>query len=89
SGSGGVGGRVSKSGNGGEVGGVAERSRGPFLRFSVCDTGIGVPANRRHELFKAFSQLQDSQNTGTGLGLYSVHQKAARLGGYCGIADNA
>ncbi|CAM9478124.1 unnamed protein product [Phaeothamnion confervicola] len=60
---------------------------GAFLRFSVHDTGIGVPDDCKAMLFKPFSQVQARQGQGTGLGLYSVRQKAIRLGGYCGVSD--
>ncbi len=42
------------------------------LRFSVTDTGIGIPPERRHLLFTPFTQLDGSstrQFAGTGLGL--------------------
>jgi signal transduction histidine kinase/DNA-binding NarL/FixJ family response regulator len=54
------------------------------IRFSVTDTGIGLPLDARDRLFKPFEQ-GDSTTTrrfgGTGLGLSIVHGLATRMGG--------
>ncbi len=42
------------------------------LRFTVCDTGIGMPASQLAEIFQPFTQLDSSSTRrrgGTGLGL--------------------
>jgi signal transduction histidine kinase/DNA-binding response OmpR family regulator/HPt (histidine-containing phosphotransfer) domain-containing protein/PAS domain-containing protein len=54
------------------------------LLFSVKDTGIGIPADRMHYLFKSFSQIDASitrQYGGTGLGLAISRQLSEMMGG--------
>jgi signal transduction histidine kinase/CheY-like chemotaxis protein len=60
------------------------------LRVAVTDTGIGVPRERRHRLFKAFSQVDAShtrQYGGTGLGLAISQRLSTLMGGGLWLDD--
>lgn len=54
------------------------------IEFSIKDTGIGIPENKKDRLFKRFNQL-DTSNTrkygGTGLGLSIVKELVTMLEG--------
>ncbi|WP_412481269.1 ATP-binding protein [Azonexus sp. IMCC34839] len=58
------------------------------LEFSVADSGIGIPEEKQHLLFKPFSQI-DASNTrgygGTGLGLSIVRNLAELMSGTVGV----
>ncbi|WP_226018091.1 ATP-binding protein [Novosphingobium sp. FKTRR1] len=59
------------------------------LRIEVVDTGIGIPAHRRAELFTDFSQLNllGSEPGGAGLGLAICQRIIEVMGGTLGVDD--
>ncbi|CAN5332723.1 hypothetical protein BH09BAC1_BH09BAC1_08010 [soil metagenome] len=69
------------------VGFVDSKAR---LKFSVTDTGIGIPNDRLDAIFESFSQA-DSTTTrrygGTGLGLTISKQLVELQGGHIGVAS--
>jgi signal transduction histidine kinase len=58
-------------GEGGEIQVAADRRNGPTAVLEVRDNGMGVPPERRSEIFKPYFTTQKS---GTGLGLAVVQQ---------------
>jgi two-component system, sensor histidine kinase and response regulator len=59
-----------------------------LVRFSVRDTGIGIPADRRNRLFQSFSQVDASTTRrygGSGLGLIISRELATLMGGSVGF----
>lgn len=69
-----------------EVGGIVVNVLcDPYLKISVKDTGIGIPADKLEIIFEKFRKLTESGKhsnfTGSGIGLYIAKQFAIDLGG--------
>jgi two-component system sensor histidine kinase RpfC len=70
----------------------AQRQSGPLrLRFSVRDTGIGIPAGDHARIFEAFEQVDSGPTRrfgGTGLGTTIAKTLVHLLDGEIGLEDN-
>lgn len=67
---------------------VEEKDSRAVLRFSIRDTGIGVPSDKISVLFNSFTQADTSLSRkygGTGLGLAISKGLAEKMGGSIGV----
>jgi signal transduction histidine kinase len=82
-----VGNAIKFTSSGGVTLAVQRESQGAnhmLVRFTIKDTGIGVPVERQKEIFSAFTQADSSTTRkygGTGLGLTISRRLAELLGG--------
>ncbi|MCP5069618.1 MAG: response regulator, partial [bacterium] len=67
---------------------ASESDEGALIRFSVRDTGIGIPEDRLDRLFDQFTQVDASTTRkygGTGLGLAISKQLTSAMNGEIGV----
>lgn len=60
------------------------------LKFTVKDSGIGIPQDQQDRIFDRFAQVDDSharRQSGTGLGLSIVKELVERMGGHLGVTS--
>ena len=65
-----------------------EQTRRSIVRFTVVDTGIGIPSEQMHRLFQSFSQVDSSaarKYGGSGLGLKISERLVHLMGGDIGV----
>ena len=56
------------------------RRRGDALEISIFDTGVGIPVQKRGEIFKEFHRLEQGARIARGLGLgLSIVERLARV----------
>jgi PAS domain S-box-containing protein len=75
---------VKYSPDGGEVRVSAAATNGGSVRFSVSDSGLGIPAGEQRRIFEKFYRLDPNMTRGiggTGLGLYISSELVRRFDG--------
>ncbi len=76
-----------------EEGGVTIKSsyaKG-FLNYVICDTGPGVPEDKKNQIFQLYRQVNsdlDREYEGLGLGLTIAEKLTELLGGVISLSDN-
>lgn len=74
---------------GGSVTLLLDCSSGMRMRFTIADTGIGIPPDKQVHLFEPFNRLGQEQSPieGTGIGLTITKALVERMGGQIGFSS--
>lgn len=67
------------------------KEREACIRFSVIDSGVGIPDAAKEKVFEPLTQVDDSavrQFGGAGLGLAIASRLIVQMGGHIGVEDN-
>ncbi len=77
--------------DGGEIVIDVQKAANDMVRFSVSDSGEGIPANRYAEVFQPFNRLgaESSEIEGTGIGLAIAKRLVERMSGNIGFYSQA
>lgn len=69
---------------------VTAKSNASGLSIAVEDDGKGIPADKRDQLFEAFSRIEETSagQEGVGLGLYVVSQLVSAMGGRIDLSSS-
>jgi signal transduction histidine kinase len=69
---------------------ITAKSNPAGLSISVEDDGKGIPADKRDQLFEAFSRIEETAagQEGVGLGLYVVSQLVSAMGGRIDLSSS-
>ena len=69
---------------------ISKEIKDNLYRIAVEDTGIGISENDQQQLFKLFTQVDNSSTkafSGTGLGLAISKQLSSLMGGQIGVSS--
>jgi signal transduction histidine kinase len=73
--------------SGGKINLSATRIDGA-VRFTVADTGKGIPEEYKARVFEKFFRVPDAEPKGTGLGLYIAREIVSGHGGEIGVESD-